>query len=570
MSDDERQEHDDESFTAAIDRRDFLKAGVAAAGASVLSACGGGSGGSSSEDVPEIVGAESPISRIDHFVTVMFENRSLDNLLGYVYPDNAAFNGLSGKSFSNPVPPFIDDGHTSVFAAPSPGTDADMQNPNPDPGEPFPRINTQLFGLVDPATNAFESTTQMKAPYNTPPAGTAPTMQGFVHDYCNTFVQTQGRNPTYDEYRVIMDIFTPTQLPVLSALARKFAVYDAWYCAVPSQTYCNRSFFHASTSSGFVLNAPYKKWLEQNTSPTLFNRLQDAGRSWCIYFDDSQLVSLTGLIHAIPLLPYFKTNFGTMQDFYSDVANGTLPDYAFIEPRMLWNHNDFHPPGPLVVDGLKIPDPSDVRCGDLLLHDIYSAIRTSASTTGSNAGNTMLLVTFDEHGGCVDHVAPPGGTSPDNPQPAGEMGFFFDRLGVRVPTIAISAYTGSGTIVSDPVHHAALIRTLSRKWGLPYLTQRDRKAPDLSAALNLAVPRAISTWPVTVPRPVPPDATVTDPTSATLSPVPLNDLARHIVGLALTHFTGQEIAQDAIPTTAGAAYAALAPLARGAFGRTPR
>jgi phospholipase C len=39
-------------------------------------------------------------------------------------------------------------------------------------------------------------------------------------------------------------------------------------------------------------------------------------------------------------------------------------------------------------------------------HD-YDAIRTSALGPGSNASNTMLLVTFDEHGGCYDHVAPP-------------------------------------------------------------------------------------------------------------------------------------------------------------------
>src|SRR6185295_13550725 len=143
-------------------------------------------------------------------------------------------------------------------------------------------------------------------------------------------------------------------LPVLSTLAQSFAVYDAWFCAVPSQTICNRSFFHASTSSGYVLNVKYSKWIETNSAPTIFNRLQDAGRTWCVYFDPSQLVPFTALIHAPVLFPYWKTNFGTMDDFYSDVATGKLPDYAFIEPRMVFSHNDYHPPAPIFIDNVPI------------------------------------------------------------------------------------------------------------------------------------------------------------------------------------------------------------------------
>ena len=93
-----------------------------------------------------------------------------------------------------------------------------------------------------------------------------------------------------------------------------------------------------------------------------------------------------------------------METFYADVANGTLPAYAFVEPRMFWFHNDYHPPAPL-VDGTGIGATSDVRNGELLLHEIYSAVRESAGS-GSNALNTLLLVIFDEHGGTYDHVPP--------------------------------------------------------------------------------------------------------------------------------------------------------------------
>ena len=445
-----------------------------------------------------------------------------------------------------------------------------MSNPNPDPGEEYQHVNTQLYTVVDPPANEFRSATQMLPPYNAPAPGQPATMTGFVQDYCNNFVATKKRNPTFAEYRVIMDAFTSEQLPVLSTLAREFAVYDAWFCAVPSQTFCNRSFFHASTSSGYVVNVPYTKWLETNAAPTIFNRLEDAGLAWMVYYDATQLISLTGLIHAPALFPYWKTHFGTMEDFYTDVANGTLPAYAFVEPRMLFNHNDMHPPVPtIIIDGIPIGATSDVRAGDLLLHQIYSAVRSSATPSGanSNALNTLMLVTFDEHGGTFDHVAPPPATTPQIIQPSGEKDFLFDRLGVRVPAIAISAYTEANTVVNRPVHHAAVIRTLCKKHGLPFLTERDRHAHDLSDAINLAAPRAPATWPVTVPRPVPPGALETDPLSPQLAPKPLNDLERHIVGLAITRFTGVEPAAEAIPTTVGAAYTLLSQITKGAFGR---
>ena len=121
----------------------------------MLSSCVGGGDGSG--DAPLLGGAEvDPLKRFDKVVVVMFENRSFDNLLGYLYPAGQGFDGLNDGSYANPVPSYIGDGHASVSVRPSPGTDADMQNPNPDPGEPYPHVNTQLYGIVNPATNQFD------------------------------------------------------------------------------------------------------------------------------------------------------------------------------------------------------------------------------------------------------------------------------------------------------------------------------------------------------------------------------------------------------------------------------
>jgi phospholipase C len=82
-----------------------------------------------------------------------------------------------------------------------------------------------------------------------------------------------GRQPTYEEYSQIMTGYTPEQVPVLNGLARGFGVFDHWFCEIPSQTFINRSFWTAATSSGLTVNHPATKFLTNNDAETIFNRL---------------------------------------------------------------------------------------------------------------------------------------------------------------------------------------------------------------------------------------------------------------------------------------------------------
>ena len=506
-------------------RRDFLKlGGLATAGLVVGGAVGAAAGATighqlgyreGSLDLGAVPARAQP--GFDHVVVIMGENRSFDNLLGWLYtpenlPDGETFDGLAFGEYANTAPGG-ERVRAHIYSGP---TDEVMARPDPDPGEEFPHVNTQLFGTVDPAGNATSQVGDMGAPYNAPPAGTDPTMSGFVQDYWNNIERLRpGQPPTLEEASHIMGGFSPEQLPVLSTLARGFAVFDAWFAAVPSQTYCNRSFFHASTSHGFVTNkhgGGYDKWLDASATPTIFNRLEEAGIPWKVYFDEMQLVSLTGMMHAPVLQEHWRTGrFGHMSEFYADAAAGRLPAYAFIEPRMVYNHNDFHPPFGVFresdVDGRPVLDSavSDVRAGEKLVADVYEAIRRSSTADGSNALNTLLLITFDEHGGTYDHVPPPAATPPVADDAAGEMDFAFDRLGVRVPAIAVSAYTRAGTIIHDELHHAAVIATLTRLHGLRPLTRRDAEAGDLFSVVNLDTPRDPATWPAVQPMYVPPN-----------------------------------------------------------------
>ena len=510
----------------------------------------------------------------DHLVVLMFENRSFDNIFGYLYgphgeplPAGQTIEGLT-SAHSNRAP----DG-TVIAAHPYRGsTDDIFSQPLPNAGEQYPHVNTQLFGTVDPASNALARDSAMAPPYNAPRSRRSADMSGFVLDYMNTYRALNGREMSLAEAETIMGAFTPAMTPVLSTLARNFAVYDHWHSAVPSQTYANRSFFHASTSHGFVINGGkggFGKWVDpgQNTGDTIFNRLEAAGLSWAVYFDESQLLSLTGLIHAPQLQPYWKTRFRTMAQFHQDVATGALPTYSFIEPRMIYNHNDMHPPEAKVtqqvVDGKTIVGGgiSDLRAGEVLLHEVYTSIKESSTPRGSNALNTMLLVAFDENGGTFDHVPPPAATPPDSSGP-GEDGFGFDRLGVRVPVIAISAYTPAGTVIHDEMHHGAVIKTLSDRYDLPHLTERDRTARSLANAITLGVARQPSTWPTTSAHYVPSNPEAASP-DATSGQHRLTEPAVGLLSMLLAKY-GQP--GDPLPTTYGQASDLLEKRGRELFG----
>ncbi|MFB8188785.1 alkaline phosphatase family protein [Microbacterium sp. NPDC055988] len=540
-------------------RRGFFKIGGAALAGAVVGGAGGAAIGASVAagardgfaDEPDPFAALTPRSEpgFDHIVVVMGENRSFDNLLGYLYskenlPAGEKFEGLAFGTHNNTA----SDG-TVVEAHVYEGeTDRIMSHPDPDPGEEYPHVNTQIFGTVDPKSNAELFVDQMEAPYNAPTDGEKASMSGFLQDYIINFRRLRkGKEPTVDEAKHIMGSFSPAMLPVLSTLAAEFAVFDHWYAGVPSQTFCNRSFFHASTSHGFVTNqggGGYDKWIDAPAAPTVFNRLEEKKLDWKIYIDKLQLVSFTGMLHAPVLEKYWRTDhFGTMEDFYADVKDGKLPAYAFIEPRMVYDHNDFHPPfgspRESFVEGEEVFDSaiSDVRAGDLLIHEIYEAVRTSTSPTGSNAVNTLLLITFDEHGGCYDHVPPPAATKPTKDTKAGEMGFTFDRLGCRVPAIAVSAYTKRGTIIHDEMHHGSVTATLSRLHGLKPLNDRDASANTLFNVVNLDQPRHPADWPTTKPSYTPPN-----PEEAVPQPdlkehlKPLTPPARGLLGLLLARY----------------------------------
>jgi len=329
------------------------------------------------------------VNCMDHVVLVIFENRSFDNLLGHLYnPDQMeAFEGVVGRDLSNPIPAWAE--HGAEGGVVPYAIAASMDSPDPDPGEEYQHTNTQLFNVLDRA-NRFKDATEMVPPYNAPPAGQQPTMDGFVTDYISFLNVELRRQPVYDQYRQIMTGYTPDQVPVLSALARGFGVFDHWFSEVPSQTMANRSFWTAATSSGFVVNRPMTNFMRHNRAETIFDRLEQHGKTWKVYVLEPDPISFTGFIHMERLRERFATNFVPFAEFERDAAEGTLPDFSLIEPNLLAGHCDYHPAfGRALLAGVDVlmDPPSSISAGEAFLGRIYDAIRTADSTAGSNVFN---------------------------------------------------------------------------------------------------------------------------------------------------------------------------------------
>jgi hypothetical protein len=95
---------------------------------------------------------------------------------------------------------------------------------------------------------------------------------------------------------------------------------------------------------------------------------------------------------------------------------------------------------------------------------------------------------FDEHGGTFDHVPPPAAIPPDNSRE--QEDFAFDRYGIRIPTIVISAHTQRGTVIRDLHANTSMTRTLREvlDLGEPF-GARDGNARTIEAAFNRSEPR---------------------------------------------------------------------------------
>ena len=401
---------------------------------------------------------------VSHVFVLMLENRSFDHLLGFsnisgtdaVTGQRTSIAGLSGKE-SNSY-----NGNTFTVIHP-----ADYSMPV-DPGHEFTDVLVQLSGPAATYTPG--------GPY--PPINCS----GYVASYA---AKAGPQQPAGE----ILKCFSPDQLPILNTLAREFAVCDHWHASMPGPTWPNRMFVHAASSAGLdhsPTTAEIALWEITSgfsfPNGHIFDRLASSGRTRRLYAGDS-----------FPMMAALKgIGLGDIRP-YSDFANdlkGSFPfNYAFIEPsyRLLDEYRGSTSEHPL----------GDIRLGEGLIKDTYEAIRNSPVWDSS-----VLILTWDEHGGFYDHVPPPAAVAPGDTSPSAphnKFGFTFAQYGPRVPAVIISPLIPKNTIDHRLYDHSSVPATLEALFGLQPLTARDRSANNILPLLSLATPRTDA--PTTLPSP---------------------------------------------------------------------
>lgn len=396
--------------------------------------------------------------RIKRVFVLMLENRSFDHMLGFA--------ALSGRDSRSGLPTDADDlrngPHTNPDANAVPviataGADFALSPKDGDPPHEFDHVLHQLCGGA--------------ASWPAPGGGYPPIdNQGFVTEYA-----AMG-SPRADK---AMHAYRADQLPVLTTLAREFAVCDRWFSSMPGPTWPNRFFAHAASAGGLDdsptgLQAGIASLIDgfRFWNGTIFDRLEKSCLPWQIVEGDE----FPGAFGLSGMSGYaLEGHFSEFEDFAAQVARSDYSHrYTFIEP----NYGNVLPgtPGDFTCGNSQHPL-DDVTRGERLIKDVYEAIRNSPHWDSS-----MLLITWDEHGGFYDHVSPPAAVPPGDPasDPSNvHHGFDFRQLGVRVPAVVISPWIDRGVIDHSTYDHSSIPATLAQLFGFRSLTARDAAANHL-------------------------------------------------------------------------------------------
>jgi len=414
------------------------------------------------------------LTGIDHIFVLIMENRSFDHMLGLsgitgtdaVTGEPTPIQGLTGNE-SNALHDMVGN-IVDEFKVRS-GANDTMPI---DPGHGFGQTLVQLAG--NGADGAWK-----KNPGPYPPVGTTINNAGFVDQYAAEL----GEHDPGGDRSEIMRCFGPGELPVLQQLANEFVVCDQWFSSMPGPTWPNRMFAHAASSGGLDDSPSPGSIAGWELGPgsgfgfqngTIYHALDRANLKYRLYSADEypmvsglkgisilSINSMEGLVHDLP-----KSDFDSIRYVHIEPYYAVFSDFQ--------NGNSQHPIG-------------SVSLGESFIKEVYEAIRNSPVWETS-----LLIITWDEHGGFYDHVNPPTAVPPgDPPDDAShnQNGFLFDRLGVRVPAIVISPRIPKNLVDHRTYDHASIPATIEELFGLEPLTDRDRYANSLTTLLTLMTPR---------------------------------------------------------------------------------
>ncbi len=280
---------------------------------------------------------------------------------------------------------------------------------------------------------------------------------------------------------VAMGYWTAEGLPLTYALAETFPIGDRWFCSTLTDTDPNRRYLIAATSQGMtsdigagaggsvadsLLGVPAK-------NGTIFTHLQSAGISWADY-NATGATGTTMNLYPSNDAAFDKTNAPNISQFFTDAKQGKLPQFSLLDPNYGTQSQE---------------NPQNITIGEGVLGHVINALRESPAWR-----KTMLILTYDEHGGYYDHVPPPKALAPDDIPPSvnpGEKTYDgFARYGFRVPSIVIGPYAKRNHVSHVLYDHTSILAFLEHKWNLPAMTKRDANANNLLDFLDLNAMKA--------------------------------------------------------------------------------
>ncbi|HWA28547.1 MAG TPA: alkaline phosphatase family protein [Lacunisphaera sp.] len=305
-----------------------------------------------------------------------------------------------------------------------------------------------------------------------------PTMSGFTADYATV------DGVTIPE--MVLGYYDQEIVRTYDYFADNYLVCNRWFCAVPGPTMPNRCFLLAGHSDGIVENSHMLFHLVSQGMPTLFDLLSAQGVQWRSYYHDAPFLWLFKQ-HLLK-----KDNIRPIREFYSDAAQGKLKSVTWLDPNFTLQGALHLPLDPIMPGEPTLPDaanddhpPADIVRGQRLAFSIYKALRASPQWD-----NTLLILTYDEHGGFYDSCPPPL-----HPERAPKGNTAFDRFGVRVPAFLISRWVSrgatthtSGTGPGVDYEHTSIARTIVDRFcptaNTDHLLERFKHAASLGPLLQ--------------------------------------------------------------------------------------
>ncbi len=350
-------------------------------------------------------------AKVNRIVIVIMENRSFDNVLGYLrHPQQGNRNDVEG----------IEDLNNPAYA-----------NANSDSEAIFP------FWMDDNAllSDLPHERDEVKEQLAHSTLSNEYEMNGFVKAYEDTFHSAVAKPP-------VMGLLQAKDLPTTATLADRYTVCDNWFACLPTSTAPNRMMSMCGYTEIDTTNAlvPDQK--------TVYDWLLAHEVSWRVYSAGLPFLTLMPRLSPLLLTSHFRR--------FGDLEQTLKTDFPIDKPHVIFVEPDYYD-SPIHFDGAcDNHPPLPMAPGEVFLGKICRILSNDAGWA-----KTLLVITYDEHGGFFDHV-PPKPIKYRN----SKAGISFDSTGPRVPAIVAGRFARKG-VAHELLDNTSILQMLADRFGEP-------------------------------------------------------------------------------------------------------